>query len=107
MKRQLAMMCAAGVILALVSGALATVSIETVAVGNLGNPGELTMAEVADLVSSLIGETGRTYKELPHADPTRRQPDITKARTELGWVPAIAFDDGLEHTIRYLASLDQ
>lgn len=74
---------------------------------NLGNPSELTMAEVADLVSALIGDTGRTYKELPHADPTRRRPDITKARTELGWEPAIEFPDGLERAIRYLESLDR
>ena len=74
---------------------------------NLGNPNEITMAEVADLVSSIIGDTGRVYKELPHADPARRKPDITKARRDLGWNPSVGFDEGLARTIRYLESLDR
>ncbi len=72
---------------------------------NLGNPSERTMSDVADMVASLIGDTGRTYVELPHADPTRRRPDITRARTLLGWEPKVEFEDGLERTVRYLESL--
>lgn len=74
---------------------------------NLGNPREVTMAEVADLVSSVIGDTGRVYEELPHADPARRKPDITKAQRDLGWSPSVGFDEGLARTIRYLESLDR
>ncbi len=72
---------------------------------NLGNPSERTMADVADQVSGLIGDTGRVYVELPHADPARRRPDITRARTILGWEPQIEFEDGLAKTVEYLTSL--
>jgi dTDP-glucose 4,6-dehydratase len=72
---------------------------------NLGNPSERTMADVADQVSGLIGDTGRVYVELPHADPTRRRPVITRARTLLGWEPKVTFEDGLPQTVEYLTSL--
>lgn len=72
---------------------------------NLGNPSERTMADVADQVSKLVGDTGRVYAELPHADPTRRRPDITRARSILGWEPKITFEAGLPKTVEYLTSL--
>ncbi len=72
---------------------------------NLGNPSERTMADVANQVSGLIDDTDRIYVDLPHADPTRRRPDITRARSILGWEPKVEFEDGLERTVRYLESL--
>ncbi len=72
---------------------------------NLGNPVELTMAELADTVTGLLGETGRTYQPLPQSDPARRRPDITVAERELGWKPTWTLADGLPPTIDYLRDL--
>ena len=63
------------------------------------------MTEVADMVAGIVGDTGRVYRELPHADPTQRRPDITRARALLGWEPKVEFEAGLERTVRYLESL--
>jgi UDP-glucuronate decarboxylase len=72
---------------------------------NLGNPGEFTIAELADLV---IAETGTTagieYLPLPQDDPVRRQPDITRAKEILGWEPKIPLSTGLTRTIEYFQS---
>jgi len=69
---------------------------------NLGNPGEFTIAELADLVIAQTGATGGIeYRPLPQDDPVRRQPDITKAKAILGWEPTIPLADGLERTIEY------
>ena len=74
---------------------------------NLGNPGEFTIAELADRVLAATGSTaGVEYRPLPQDDPIRRQPDITKARETLGWSPTIALDDGLAKTIDYFRSLE-
>ena len=75
---------------------------------NLGNPGEFTIAELADLVLATTGsEAGIEYRPLPQDDPIRRQPDITRAREILGWAPTVALADGLQETIAYFRSLDQ
>ena len=75
---------------------------------NLGNPGEFTIAELADLVLAATGsEAGIEYRPLPQDDPIRRQPDITRAREILGWAPTVALADGLQETIAYFRSLDQ
>lgn len=69
---------------------------------NLGNPGEFTIAELADLVTAMTGSTGGIeYLPLPQDDPVRRQPDITRAREILGWSPTIELREGLERTIEY------
>jgi len=69
---------------------------------NLGNPGEFTIAELADLVIEQTGTTaGVTYLPLPQDDPVRRQPDITRARQVLGWEPTIPLAEGLARTIAY------
>ena len=74
---------------------------------NLGNPGEFTIAELADRVLSATGSTaGVEYRPLPQDDPIRRQPDITRAREVLGWNPAIPLDEGLAKTIDYFRSLE-
>lgn len=69
---------------------------------NLGNPGEFTIAELADLVIEQTGTTaGIEYFPLPQDDPIRRQPDITRAKELLGWEPTIPLADGLARTIEY------
>jgi len=73
---------------------------------NLGNPGEFTIAELADMVVKEIPEApGIDYQPLPQDDPVRRQPDISKARTVLGWEPHIPLEDGLKRTIEYFRVL--
>ena len=73
---------------------------------NLGNPGEFTIGELAELV---IAETGKnpgiTHLPLPTDDPTRRQPDITRARETLGWEPTIPLSEGLATTVAHFQEL--
>jgi UDP-glucuronate decarboxylase len=72
---------------------------------NLGNPGEFTIAQLADLVIEQTGSTaGIEYFPLPQDDPIRRQPDITRAREILGWEPTIPLAEGLARTIEYFRS---
>jgi UDP-glucuronate decarboxylase len=69
---------------------------------NIGNPGEFTMIELAELVLRLTGSVSKlTYKPLPLNDPVRRQPDISKAKAQLGWAPKVPLEDGLKETIAY------
>jgi UDP-glucuronate decarboxylase len=69
---------------------------------NVGNPGEFTMLELAELTLKLTGSKSKlTFLPLPSDDPRRRQPDITAARETLGWKPKIGLEDGLRETIGY------
>lgn len=69
---------------------------------NLGNPGEFTMLELAELILEITGSKSRlVYQELPADDPVKRRPDITCARKLLGWEPTVQLRQGLEKTIRY------
>ncbi len=69
---------------------------------NLGNPNEVTVRELAELIIELSGSTSKiTFHPLPADDPRQRQPDIAKARAELGWQPAIGLRDGLAPTLEY------
>jgi dTDP-glucose 4,6-dehydratase len=69
---------------------------------NLGNPREMTVEEMARLIIRLAGSRSRIiHGPLPTDDPKVRQPDITKARTLLGWEPRVAIEDGLVQTIEY------
>ena len=69
---------------------------------NLGNPGEFTIRELAEMVVELAGSSSEIiYKPLPHDDPTRRRPDIGLAMQNLSWAPTVALDDGLISTIAY------
>ncbi len=72
---------------------------------NIGNPGEFTIAELAELVIEMTGSSSPIVHEpLPQDDPTQRQPDITRARTELGWEPQMSLEDGLKPTIEWFRS---
>ena len=72
---------------------------------NLGNPGEFTMLELANLVIELTGSTSKiAYMDLPQDDPRQRQPDIGYAKSALGWEPSIHLRDGLNRTVEYFVS---
>jgi UDP-glucuronate decarboxylase len=69
---------------------------------NLGNPGEFTILELAEKIISLTGSSSKiVYMPLPSDDPMQRQPDISKARTILGWEPKYPLEEGLVKTIQY------
>src|SRR5665213_636558 len=69
---------------------------------NLGNPDEWTIMECAREVLSVTGaKTNIVSKPLPQDDPTRRCPDITKAKTRLGWEPKVSLRQGLENSLQY------
>jgi len=69
---------------------------------NLGNPGEFTIRELAELVIELTGSKSKLVKKpLPKDDPKQRQPDIRKARKILGWQPKVKLEAGLKKTIPY------
>jgi UDP-glucuronate decarboxylase len=70
---------------------------------NLGNPHEVTIKELAQEILAMIPESRSqiVYKKLPQDDPTRRRPDITRARQILDWGPTIPREAGLEATISY------
>ncbi len=73
---------------------------------NLGNPAEFTVAALAELVIELTGsQSAITNRPLPQDDPRRRRPDISLARTKLGWEPRTGPREGLLHTIRYFDQL--
>jgi nucleoside-diphosphate-sugar epimerase len=72
---------------------------------NLGNPEEHTVLEYARLIGELCGSASEiVYEPLPADDPTRRQPDITKARSLLGWEPRVPLREGLQKTIAWYHS---
>jgi UDP-glucuronate decarboxylase len=69
---------------------------------NLGNPVENTILQIAELILAKTGSRSEiAFKPLPADDPRQRQPDITLAKTELGWQPAVALDSGLDESIAY------
>ena len=69
---------------------------------NIGNPHELTIAQIARTIVRMTGSSSRiVYRDLPVDDPKVRQPDITRARTLLGWEPKVDLETGLERTIGY------
>ena len=75
---------------------------ETVGPVNLGNPGEFTMLELAELVLRKVGGKSKiVHRELPSDDPKQRQPDIALARRVLGWEPKVPLEQGIERTIDY------
>ena len=72
---------------------------------NLGNPGEFTMMQLAELVIAKVGGKSRiTHKPLPADDPKQRRPDISLAKKHLDWTPKVPLEEGIERTIRYFRS---
>ena len=73
---------------------------------NIGNPVEFTVRQLAELVIALTGTTSAIVQQpLPEDDPKVRQPDITRARTTLGWEPAVPLREGVDRTIAYFRGL--
>jgi len=71
---------------------------------NLGNPGEFTIAELADLVLAMTGSSSTiVHRPLPVDDPQRRRPDIKRAKELLGWEPRLPLEEGLALTIPWFA----
>ncbi|MGQ0590672.1 MAG: UDP-glucuronic acid decarboxylase family protein [Sphingosinicella sp.] len=88
----------------LVDGLIRLMNSDPVVTGpiNLGNPVEFTMSELAEKVLSITRSSSRpVFHSLPLDDPKQRQPDISKARSVLGWEPRIALDEGLTRTVDY------
>jgi UDP-glucuronate decarboxylase len=74
---------------------------------NIGNPDEFTIRQLAELTIEMTGAKSKLVtRPLPADDPTQRRPDITLARTQLGWEPKIKLRDGLAKTIDYFRSID-
>jgi dTDP-glucose 4,6-dehydratase len=73
---------------------------------NIGNPDEYTVGQLAERVQAAVDpRVGVRYLPLPTDDPKVRKPDITRARSLLGWEPEVALEDGLKSTIAYFRSL--
>ena len=67
---------------------------------NIGNPGEYTILQLAKTIQEMVNPDAElTFKPLPQDDPKQRQPDITRAKTWLGWEPTISLEEGLKLTI--------
>jgi UDP-glucuronate decarboxylase len=74
---------------------------------NIGNPGEFTMKQLAELVLEMTGSQSKlAYLPRPADDPSQRRPDITLARQKLGWEPKIQLREGLAKTIAFFKSVD-
>lgn len=73
---------------------------------NIGNPGEFTMLELAEIVIRLTGSNSKLiFERLPNDDPKQRRPDISLAKSILDWEPKIALEDGLKETIAYFRTI--
>jgi nucleoside-diphosphate-sugar epimerase len=87
-----------------VRGFLSLLDSELVGPVNIGNPGEFTVLELAELVIEVTNsDSDIVYEPLPVDDPTQRRPDITRAHDELGWEPRIDLREGLTRTAEWLA----
>src|SRR6185312_11794566 len=72
---------------------------------NCGNPMEVTILEFAKRIKALTNSKSEiVFRDLPVDDPKVRQPDITRARTLLGWEPRVGLEEGLKHTLEYFRS---
>ena len=88
----------------LVEGMIRMMATEDDFVGpvNIGNPGEFTMLELAEMVIRLTGSKSKiTFQPLPQDDPKQRRPDITLAKEKLQWEPKVKLEDGLRKVIEY------
>ena len=88
----------------LVNGLIALMNSDDNVTGpiNLGNPGEFTILELANVIIRLTESSSKlVFKTLPSDDPKQRQPDISKAKAQLNWAPTVALNEGLTKAIRY------
>ena len=69
---------------------------------NIGNPHEVSIKEIAEVIVRLVNSKSKlVLRPLPVDDPKQRQPDITRARTLLGWEPKVGLEEGLTKTLEY------
>ena len=75
---------------------------------NIGNPREMSILDFARAITEAVGSTSEiAFRDLPVDDPKTRQPDITRARTILGWEPKVTLEEGLERTVAYFRGLPE
>ncbi len=75
---------------------------------NIGNPDEITILDFAQEIIKLTGTTQKiVFKPLPENDPLQRQPDISRAKSILGWEPKVSREDGMKRTYDYFKSLSE
>ncbi|ODM43628.1 UDP-glucuronic acid decarboxylase family protein [Cereibacter johrii] len=92
----------------LVAGLMALMASEVSEPVNLGNPGEFTMRELAEMVLAQTGSPSRlVHRPLPVDDPRQRRPDISQAARLLGWAPTVPLAEGIARTIRHFAGEPQ
>jgi UDP-glucuronate decarboxylase len=90
----------------LVEGFVRLMASEVTGPVNLGNPGEFTIRELAEMIVEMTGSRSEiVLRPLPQDDPMQRRPDISRAKQDLGWEPTIALRDGLARTIAYFEDL--
>jgi len=86
----------------LVAGILRLMASSTNDPVNIGNPHEVSIKEIAEIIVRLVNSKSRlVLRPLPVDDPKQRQPDITRARTVLGWEPKVGLEEGLQKTVGY------
>jgi len=86
----------------LVDGVVRLMEADTNDPVNIGNPHEVTIEEIARTIIRLVGSSSKlVYRPLPVDDPKQRRPDITRARTLLGWEPKVSLEEGLLKTVDY------
>ena len=91
-----------------ITGIIALLDSDVTGPVNIGNPGEFTMLELAQLVIELTkSDSALTFHPLPGDDPLQRRPDITRASSLLGWTPKIDLRDGLTRTIAWFKTLPE
>jgi dTDP-glucose 4,6-dehydratase len=89
-----------------VAGVLALLASDEHDPVNIGNPGEFTIRELAEIVVEMCGSTSEIVEApLPVDDPSQRRPDITRARDLLGWEPKVPLREGLRPTIEFFRGL--
>ena len=90
----------------LINGLIKLMNAKTTGPINLGNPNEITILELAKIISSKLSiKENFIFQELPLDDPLQRKPIIEKAKEELDWYPSINLDTGIESTIDYFKNL--
>jgi dTDP-glucose 4,6-dehydratase len=88
-----------------IRGFLALLDSELTSPINIGNDNEFTIKQLAELIIEVTGSSSElVYLPLPVDDPMQRKPDLTKARTLLGWEPTVQLREGIERTAEYFAS---
>jgi dTDP-glucose 4,6-dehydratase len=90
----------------LISGFIKLIKSDLTEPCNLGNPVERTILDLAEHIHRIVENPAPiAFRPLPEDDPTRRRPDISRARTELDWEPEVSFEDGLQATVNYFREL--